>query len=159
MTRLSVAALGLAAWLGPQMPSEAPAPMAPDQVLVDQDCRVAMPTGEGLAPVFRADFRTCHLEGRKRTTVRQTDPAKGEADFVTVSEQTFVLHNPSAGALTFLVERIVPQGWAVDSDPQPAEVHDHLAIFRVRAEAGETVRLHVGIRSLPDQADSAADYD
>jgi hypothetical protein len=34
----------------------------------------------------------------------------------------------------------------VDSDPQPAEMEGSTAVFRVYAEPGEIVRLHVGVR-------------
>jgi hypothetical protein len=44
------------------------------------------------------------------------------------------------------VERPVPKGWTVDSDPQPNRYDGDNAVFPVHAAAGEIVRLHVGIR-------------
>jgi hypothetical protein len=47
---------------------------------------------------------------------------------------------------TFVAEQFVPQGWVVDSDPQPTEIAGTTASFRVYAQPGEIVRLHLGLR-------------
>ena len=40
----------------------------------------------------------------------------------------------------------VPENWMVDSDPQPFGIDGSTALFRLSAEPGQRVRLHVGMR-------------
>jgi hypothetical protein len=42
------------------------------------------------------------------------------------------------------VEHVLPDDWKLDSDPQPVKLVDNKALFRVNAEPGEIVRMHVG---------------
>jgi hypothetical protein len=65
---------------------------------------------------------------------------------VEVDEQEYVLQNVTMKPVAFVVEQPVAKGWTVDSDPQPTEMQGATAIFRVHAEPGEIVRLHVGVR-------------
>ena len=61
-----------------------------------------------------------------------------------------MLQNITMKPAIFAVLVEVPKGWSVDSDPQPTEIEGDVAIFRVHAEVGETVRLHVGVRRTKD---------
>lgn len=142
MKRLLLPVLGLAVML----PGAHVAAQAPDQIQIDQNCRVASAAAHGIKLVFRANLEMCHIEHRHRTTVPND---------VVVAEQTYVLHNPSAGAVTFVVKRTVPWHWHVDSYPPPAEIKGGNAIFRVEARPGETVRLHVGVRSYTGAGDQS----
>jgi hypothetical protein len=45
----------------------------------------------------------------------------------------------------FIVHHEVPNSWIVDSDPQPTSINGSMAVFRLVAEPGERVRLHVGM--------------
>jgi hypothetical protein len=65
---------------------------------------------------------------------------------VRVTEQTYVLQNVTTDPAIFVVEEPVPAGWHVDSDPQPTETNGLTAVFRVHAQPGEIVHLHVGLR-------------
>ena len=65
---------------------------------------------------------------------------------VTISEQEYLLQNVTAQPVIFVVEQQVAEGWQVDSDPQPAGMIGSTALFRVNAEPGQIVRLHVGER-------------
>jgi hypothetical protein len=127
---------------------------APDVALeihIDGDCRIvpnpALRVGAGKTKPFH-DSSICYLEGP-----HHSEHGKGRVQgsqllrsYVRVSEQTFVLQNITDQHTVFIVERPVPKGWTVDSDPQPNRYNGSTAIFPVHAQPGETVRLHVGIR-------------
>jgi hypothetical protein len=49
--------------------------------------------------------------------------------------------------VAFVVNQPLPKGWRIDSDPQPIDLQGSTATFRVIAEPGQIVRLHVGERS------------
>jgi hypothetical protein len=74
---------------------------------------------------------------------------------VTVVEREYLLQNVTSATVMFAVEHVLPDDWKVDSDPQPVKVVDNTAFFRVNAEPGQVVRLHVGDR----HADLIADAD
>ena len=127
---------------------------APDvarQIHVDGDCRIlpdaAHPVpGQKLKP-FR-DPILCSLE-TVNNSAQIEEKIQGNQLLrirVRVSEQTFVLQNITDDHIVFVVERAVPEGWTVDSDPQPNRYSGSTAIFPVHAQRGEIVRLHVGIR-------------
>jgi uncharacterized protein YbdZ (MbtH family) len=70
--------------------------------------------------------------------------------FVRVTEQEYVVQNPTDKPAIFIVRHDVPVGWTVDSDPQPSSLDGSTAVFRLNAEPGQRVRLHVGMhRSYP----------
>ena len=54
------------------------------------------------------------------------------------------LQNITSEPVTFVVEHVLPDDWKVDSDPQPVKIVDNKAFFRVNAEPGQIVRMHVG---------------
>ncbi|MGB6690996.1 MAG: hypothetical protein WBE76_24450 [Terracidiphilus sp.] len=127
---------------------------APDVALeihIDGDCRVvpnpALPVGAGKTKPFH-DNAICYLEG-PHDSEHGEERIQGNQllrSYVRVSEETFVLRNITDRHIVFIVERPVPKGWTVDSDPQPNRYLGSTAIFPVHAQPEETVRLHVGIR-------------
>ncbi len=137
----------------PQRPvyDGANAPDVTRQIHVDGDCRVLPDAshpflGHKLKP-FR-DPVLCSLE-----TVNNSEHIEEQIQGnqllrwrVYIAEQTFVLQNITGDHIVFVVERPVPEGWTVDSDPQPNRYSGSTAIFPVHAQPGEIVRLHVGIR-------------
>lgn len=58
---------------------------------------------------------------------------------------TYVVHNTASDARTIIVEHPVQDGWKLTSDTKPVETTASLYRFRLSAQAGETVRLHVGL--------------
>jgi hypothetical protein len=90
----------------------------------------------------------CHLE-YVHTSKHLEDTVKDgmtRNSVVTISEQEYLLQNVTAEPVIFVVEQHVAEGWQVDSDPQPTEMVGSTALFRVNAEPGQIVRLHVGER-------------
>lgn len=122
------------------------------QIYVNQECAIfpdyQPAAAMGKKPKGKSDPSICHLEGVSRSQHREEvalGNELGRSD-VTVHEQEYVLQNITMKPVVFVVLEDVPKGWRVDSDPQPTEMQDNVAIFHVHAEAGETVRLHVGVR-------------
>lgn len=121
------------------------------EIHVDQDCHILPPAAEPPTtkkPRLRKDPVICHLESMAESnhveeaiTGNQIRRSK-----VRIQEQTYVLQNVTTAPVTFVVEQFVPEGWRVDSDPQPAKVDGSTAIFQVNADPGQTVQLHVGLR-------------
>lgn len=94
----------------------------------------------------------CHVEDAANSQ-HQEEQAFGtvfERVRVEVREQEFVLGNITLKPVVFFVLVPVPKGWVVDSDPQPKEMWDDVAVFEAHAAGGELVRLHVGIRHTKD---------
>jgi hypothetical protein len=122
----------------------AEAPLALQQIYVDDHCQV-LDAGTGQ---FAANADVCHLDGMG--VHRSSHVAAKEVDGVVqhsrvdVAEQTYLLQNIHEQPVVFVVAHQVPDGWHVDSDPQPISVKDGVAVFRVIAQPGQIVRLHVG---------------
>jgi hypothetical protein len=140
-----------------EMTITAESPAASDgQIYVDEDCGfypgLTIPITFRKRPPARFDSAICHLEGFHSSEHREEIPLGTELERrnVRVNEQEFVLQNITMKPAIFAVLVEVPKGWSVDSDPQPTEIEGDVAIFRVHAEVGETVRLHVGIRRTKD---------
>jgi hypothetical protein len=138
-------------------PSPAPAPARPlyspfREFHVDQECRLlpdpAHPVIGKKKPRLRADPVICHLETVAHSEHMEETIVGDELrrNLVRITEQEYVVQNITTEHVVFVVHQFVPQGWNVDSDPQPAEVKGQTAIFRVHADAGQIVRLHVGLR-------------
>lgn len=134
-------------------PVAARAPYSPfKDIHVDQECRLlpapAYRDAGGKRPRLRRDPVICHLESVANSEHREETIVGNELrrSDVSVTEQTYVLQNVTTGPAMFVVEEAVPQGWVVDSDPRPAETTASTAVFRVQAQPGEIVRLHVGLR-------------
>jgi hypothetical protein len=64
---------------------------------------------------------------------------------VNVADQTYLLQNIHSEPVVFVGAQEVPDGWHIDSDPQPKAMKGVFAIFRVNAQPGQIVRLHVGM--------------
>jgi hypothetical protein len=124
------------------------------EIHVDEKCWIheVAPHSEDLKQHIYRDDGICHVSGDAVTQRKETDLDDADHKHVTVTirEHTFVLHNPDAGAITFIVEQKVPKGWQVDSDPEPNSVVGSVATFIVTAEGGQTVSLHVGERKPPE---------
>jgi hypothetical protein len=134
-------------------PVAARAPYSPfKDIHVDQDCHILPDPAHRDAtrkrPRLRKDPVICHLESVLSSNHMEETIAGNEVrrSYVSIAEQEYVLQNVTTGPAIFVVEESVPQGWVVDSDPQPAEMNGATAVFRVQAQPGEIVRLHVGLR-------------
>jgi hypothetical protein len=119
-------------------------------IYVDERCALlpdpAAAPKDKLKP--RWDPAICHLETINHSEHREEAEVGAEMlrRKVEVSEQEYVLQNVTMKPVAFVVKQPVPKGWRVDSDPQPAAMEGTTAVFRVYAEPGEIVRLHVGVR-------------
>jgi len=122
------------------------------QIFVDGDCRIlpntTLPLPGKRSRPFR-DSTICSIESATESEHIEEQIAGNQLlrSRVHVIEETFVLQNISSDHIVFVVERPVPPGWTVDSDPQPNRYTGSNAVFPVHAQAGEIVRLHVGIRN------------
>src|SRR5262249_894709 len=122
----------------------------PLSIVVDKSCRID-PESDPLivgdhADAFRDDA-ICHLESvlsshhvEEKITEGQRSPFN-----VQVTEQEYVVQNPTEKPAVFIVRHDVPESWIVDSDPQPTSMDGSTAVFRLNAEPGQRVRMHVGM--------------
>ena len=134
----------------------APAGQAQDQpvrlsIIVDKSCLIR-PESDPLVlgDHFNAfhDDAICHLESvlsSHHVEEKITDLGRSRF-FVRVAEREYVVQNPTDKPAVFIVQHYLPQNWTVDSDPQPTSIDGTTALFRVNAEPGQRVRLHVGMR-------------
>jgi hypothetical protein len=155
---LALTSLAGAACLAPQEPARpsydhSAAPDVAMQIHIDENCEIipgsALALTSGKKKPFR-DGAVCSLEGISNSE-HDEERISGNQLLrwhVRIDEQTFVLQNVSDAHVVFFVERSVPKGWVVDSDPQPNRYVGSIAVFPVHAQPGETVRLHVGIRRM-----------
>jgi hypothetical protein len=168
-TRLSAAAwlgIGIALGFGHPLafsqssaPAQPPAPLK--EIHVDRSCRILQDESDALSDLTETDLRNdhaiCHLESVH--TSHHVEEALRDGvmlrNKVTVAEQEYLLQNVTSEPVTFVVEHVLPDDWKVDSDPQPVKLIDNKASFRVNAEPGQIVRLHVG----EHHADPIADTD
>lgn len=165
-----VGAMGLAGVLGcgPRVASPpAPAGMAPEtmaaasgaglkEIHVDQSCHILQDPVDGVrgvsvpgvevTPGGQVDNAVCHLESVFRSSHVKETVVGGVAQrsVVVVAEQEYLLQDVLQEPVVFVVEQEVAEGWKVDSDPQPTERVGRTAVFRVVAQPGQIVRLHVG---------------
>lgn len=120
------------------------------EIHVDQSCHIL--------PDLTIDPAICHLE----SVLTSEHPEETIRDGVTsdttvyIREQEYLLGNVTAKPVVFVVEQPVPEGWTIDSDPKPAETRGTTAIFRVNADPGQVVRLHVGMRHAVPIGDVSA---
>lgn len=113
------------------------------QVYVDDHCQVL--SGGG----FLSDPDVCRFDGQgvqssSHVAAKDVDGVR-QHSLVSVHEQTYMLQDVTSEPVVFVVAQQVPDGWHVDSDPQPSQVKENVAIFRVTAQPGQIVRLHVGV--------------
>jgi hypothetical protein len=158
-TRLSVAALlgigiaiGAVHHLALSQSSDPAQPSSPlKEIHVDRKCKILLEESNALSDLTEADLQNdhaiCHLES-VLTSHHMEEALRDGAmlrNKVTVVEQEYLLQNITAEPVTFVVEHVLPDdGWKVDSDPQPVKTVDNTAYFRVHAEPGQIVRMHVG---------------
>ena len=123
----------------------------PKPIHVDQNCRI-LPGDEGITRKKKVrpynDSAICSLESVLQSTHWEEKISGNTLHrwFVRVKEQTFVLQDIADKPVMFIVQYAVPQGWFVDSDPQPWQTVGQTAYFHAYVKPGETVRLHVGVR-------------
>ena len=88
----------------------------------------------------------CHLESQLTSNSVKGAVVNGavQRSVVVVKEQKYLLRDEFQEPVVFVVEQAVPEGWTVSSDPQPNEVEGRVALFRVAAQPGQVVSLHVG---------------
>ncbi|QHN04532.1 hypothetical protein FTO74_15050 [Granulicella sp. WH15] len=130
-------------------------PATPDQseIHIDGRCRILSQDRTAAAqpysrPHYRWDSGICHFESENASSHWEENIENGvvKRTYVTIREHEYLLHNPAPTPVTFVVDQAVPRGWKIDSDPQPDEFTNSVATFRVQAQPGQTVRLHVGER-------------
>jgi hypothetical protein len=126
------------------------------EIHVDQSCHILQDTVDGVrgervpgaegTPGGQVDSAVCHLEGVFRSSHVKETVVGGVAQrsVVVVAEQEYLLQDVLQEPVAFVVEQEVAEGWKVDSDPQPTERVGGTAVFRVVAQPGQMVRLHVG---------------
>jgi hypothetical protein len=69
----------------------------------------------------------------------------GQRSLVRVAEQEYVVQNPTDKPAIFIIRHDIPKNWIVDSDPQPSGMDGSTAVYRLNADPGQRVRLHVGM--------------
>ena len=124
---------------------------APLSIIVNKSCLI-QPQSDPLVlgdhfDAFRDDA-ICHLESvlsSHHVEEKTTDGGLGRV-FVRVAEQEYVVQNPTDKPAVFIIQHHLPEGWTVDSEPQPTSIDGATALFQVNAEPGQRVRLHVGMR-------------
>lgn len=126
------------------------------QIVVNQACLI-QPGSDQLVMGDHEDafFDTaiCNLESihfSHHVEEKIADDGERSHFLVYIAEQEYILDNPTDKPAVFVVRENVPEGWTVDSDPQPTSMDGSTAVFHVYADPGQVVRLHVGMRrSVP----------
>lgn len=123
------------------------------EIRVDQNCRIL--------PDRTTDPTVCRLESVHTSSHPEEMTREGvtRRTEVYIAEQEYLLQNATGEPVIFVVEQLVPKGWNIDSDPQPTEVQGTKALFRVGADPGQIVRLHVGLRHAIPVSDTGAATD
>jgi hypothetical protein len=144
--------------LAPQEPARpvydhSAAPDVAMEIHIDESCRIVPNSAFALSASKTKPFRDSAICSLEAISNSEHDEERVSGNrllrwHVLIDEQTFVLQNPADAHVVFVVERPVPKGWVVDSDPQPNRYVGSTAVFPVHAQPGETVRLHVGIRRM-----------
>lgn len=142
---LALAGMLLVATVGQSQ--DQPVPLS---IVVDKSCLI-QPESDLLIlgdhiDAFRDDA-ICHLESVLSSHHVEEKIAQGERSrfFVRVAEQEYVVQNPTDQPAVFIIRHDIPENWTVDSDPQPSSMDGPTAVFRLNAEPGQRVRLHVGM--------------
>ena len=125
-------------------------PVLPE-IHINQRCKALSADGlsVGGTPAMLSAKAFCRLESVKTTQHSETEVVNGNPHRVlaTVQEQDYLLNNVTGEPVVFVIEHRVPHGWQVDSEPAPASVSNSTAIFHAIAQPGQTVRLHVGLKT------------
>jgi hypothetical protein len=125
-------------------------PQEPIAIVVDQSCRILPDSDAAVLGDHNDAFRNpviCHLESVLASRHVEERISSGDRSLVRIREHEFILQNVTDSPAVFVVRQALPEGWTVDSDPQPTTVDGETAVFRVNAEPGQVVRLHVGLRN------------
>jgi hypothetical protein len=155
---IAVLATSLVAQKQPSpVPASADAAATPpeiSEVHIDQFCRVltpGKPSPRHPDPVARYRYNSvvCHIESNLSSSHTEQTTKNGvpKLVYVSVHEREYLLQNVTSQPVTFVVDQTLRKGWRIDSDPQPTEINGTTATFRVFAQPGQIVRLHVGARS------------
>jgi hypothetical protein len=144
--------------------SQSSAPVQPSvslkEIHVDRKCKILQEESDALSGLTEAeledDHAVCHLESvltshHVEETLRDGVMLRNN---VTVREQEYLLQNVTSEPVTFVVEHALPDDWQVDSDPEPVNIVDNKAFFRVIAAPGQIVRMHVGEHHAEPVADT-----
>lgn len=122
------------------------------KIYVDQFCHI-LPDQTDLSVEndvsdLPMDPAVCHRESvlTSKHLEKTVKDGVSQRSIVNISEQEYLLQDVTTEPVAFVIEQLVPEGWQVDSEPQPAEMIGSTAVFRVIAQSGQTVRLHVGMR-------------
>lgn len=145
--------LGLAysSTLSPSLASAQDSPRL-KEIHVDQRCKILQDQSDALTDFTESELENdhviCHIESAHTSSHVEESLSDGvlRRSKVKIVEQEYLLQNVTSAAVTFVVEQPLAEDWKIDSDPQPTEVVDGKAFFRVNAEPGQIVRLHVGER-------------
>ncbi len=123
-----------------------------EEIHLTGDCRIYNrepldKTAEKKPRYFR-DAGICHQESKKHLKAAENTLKDGALVRVNykINESDYLLHNFTSHPVAFVLDQPLPAGWHVITDPQPISTDDHLAIYRVLAQPGQTVRLHTGQR-------------
>jgi hypothetical protein len=132
----------------------------PKEIHVDRKCKILLDESDALSDLTEADLQNdhaiCHLESAHTShhveeTLRDGVMLRNK---VTVVEQEYLLQNVTSEPVTFVVEHFLLDDWKIDSDPQPVKIIDNKAFFRVHADPGQIVRMHVGEHHADPIADT-----
>jgi hypothetical protein len=137
-------------WVAPAAPvRQTQDQTVPLSIVVDKSCRI-QPESDPLIvgdhiDAFRDDA-ICHLESVLSSQHMEEKITDGQRSrfSVRVAEQEYVVQNPTDKPTVFIVQHEVPKNWIVDS-AQPSSIDGSTAVFRLNAEPGQRVRLHVGM--------------
>ena len=145
---LCVAGLIAAAAISP-LSAQQETSLPSSEIHVNERCRILTETSSQFsvsdlrpgAPICKvnSEFHSNHWE-------QNIEDGIAKRAYLTIHEREYLLHDPTIEPVTFVVDQSLPEGWQVDSDPQPTEVTDGTATFRVISQPGQTVRLHIGER-------------
>ena len=123
----------------------------PLQVDVDQECRiVTLDKRHPDRPKLRrhTDPTICRLESENDSEHWEKVLKNGAYKdvLIEVREHEFVLQNPYPEPVTYIVHQPITKRFHIDSQPQPVDITNSVATFRVVVPPGQSSRLHVGER-------------
>jgi len=141
--------------MAPESGNETGAAAAVREIHVNQDCLILQDRVDGVVGVGmpggtaagagQTDTAVCHLESPLTSNLVKGEVVNGavQRSVVVVKEQEYLLQDTFQMPVVFVVEQAVPEGWTVSSDPQPTKMEGKVALFRVTAQPGQVMRLHV----------------
>ena len=125
------------------------------EIHVNQDCLILQDVVDGVRGVTvpgaqgvsggETDAAVCHLESKLSSNHVKGEVVNGavQRSVVVVNEQQYLLQDEFQQPVVFVVEEPVPDGWVVNSVPLPTKMEGKVAMFRVTAQPGQVVKLHV----------------